>query len=130
LDLEAARRRDLIDEDHRIASDARRTRSLLEDRNRREASEAAAEAVRREAEEQSRGTIDRAASEAAALVSKARAHVEQLTSLREQIVADLATIRARLEPIPGRLEDIPPLPADPLLDESRRDDRRLSSTDG
>ena len=64
LDLEAAHRRDLIDEDHRIASDARRTESLLEDRERQAASIAAADAVRRQAEDEARETVDRAAAEA------------------------------------------------------------------
>ncbi|MBB1034413.1 hypothetical protein G6031_08420, partial [Dietzia sp. CQ4] len=125
LDLEAAHRRDLIDEDHRIASDARRTESLLEDRERQAASVAAADAVRRQAEDEARETVDRAAAEAASLVSTARRHTEELRSVRERVLADLAAIRARLEPIPGRPDDDAVMPADPGLV-----DPRLSSNDG
>ncbi|MEH6818676.1 MAG: hypothetical protein V7706_01885 [Dietzia psychralcaliphila] len=114
LDLEAAHRRDLIDEDHRIASDARRTESRRQHEDRQAASVAEAEAVKRDAQNHARETIDQATAEAASLIARARRHTEELQTVRERILADLASIRARLEPIPGRPDD-PALPADPGL---------------
>ena len=116
LDALAAVRRGRIDEDHRLASDARRSAALREDDARREASEAAAEAVRRDA-----------GAEAAALVKRARHQTRELRGVREQIVTDLAAIRARLEPIPGRL-DTADLAENGVWAESG--EPGLSSTDG
>lgn len=105
LDLEASNRRDRIDEDHRLASDARRTQARLEEEERLEASVAAADAATRTARESARRTVDDATARADSIMTRAHQHVAELHGVREAILDELASLRARLELIPGRAGD-------------------------
>lgn len=102
LDLVAAQHRDSIDQDHRIASDARRAEAQAEQEHRQASSVAAASAITTAAELSARRTIDDAVLTATDIMSRARDHVEELRAIRDQIIDELASLRARLEPIPGR----------------------------
>jgi cell division septum initiation protein DivIVA len=119
LDDEAARRRQEIDEDHRLASDLRRSETLREVTRQHDASLAAAESTRREAEEEARRLVDDAHRRADQLVSRARRHVDDLRVLRERVLDDLGAIRAKLEPVPGTGDDVEfDLPEEPDLNSS------------
>lgn len=105
LDAVSARRRQTIDEDHRIASDARRAESLRLVAEQTAASEReAAERVGAARAEADR-LVTAAREEARATVDRARAHTEELLRLRGAVVGELAAVRARLEQVPGRPAD-------------------------
>lgn len=95
LDAEAAQARAQIDDDHRIASDARRLEARTAADRRREESETAA-----------RATVDDATHEAERIMGLARGHVDELRTARERVLDELAALRARLETIPGPSDGI------------------------
>lgn len=115
LDGEAAKRRDQIDEDHRLASDLRRQEGLREEESRQAATAAANAALLAKARDEANKTIADAHAHAAAMIDSATTHTEQLRELRRNVLADLAAVRARLEPVPGRIDQEEPLPDPPEL---------------
>lgn len=115
LDDEAAKRRDQIDEDHRLASDLRRQEALHEDESRQAATVSANAALLATARDEADKTIADARAHAKAMIDGATAHTEQLRELRRGVLADLAAVRARLEPVPGRIDQEEPLPDRPEL---------------
>lgn len=105
LDHEASTLRDTIDEDQRLAADARRSESLRDTEERHTASVAEADSTTRAAEETARRTVEDATAEAHSIMTRAHEHVAELRGIREEIVGELASLRARLELIPGRAGD-------------------------
>lgn len=118
LDAEASRKREQIDEDHRLASDLRREEAMREIEARLAAATAAAEALRTEARDEADSLVSEAHARARAIVDDATEYTEQLRDLRRSVLSDLATVRARLEPLPATVEQEEPLPAPPQLSSS------------
>lgn len=118
LDDVAARRRDQIDEDHRLASNLRREESLDEDRARRAATRSAVQALRSEARDRADEIVRDAEQHANDIMDRARKHTELLRALREDVLAELASVRARLEPLPTGVANEEPLPETPRFNSS------------
>lgn len=117
LDEDAAQHRKQIDDDHRLASDARRLESLREERARQAASLRAADELRRAAAEDAACIVDDARTRASEMIAVARTHTEHLRHLRRDVLADLAAIQARLEPVPSTVDE-EPLPDSPSFSSS------------
>lgn len=115
LDDEAARQRDQIDEDHRLASDLRRKEALREDESRKSAAAAAHAALTAKARDEADKVVSEAHTRAKKMIEGATAYTERLRVLRRDVVSDLAAVRARLEPIPGTLDQDESLPDPPAL---------------
>lgn len=118
LDDVAARRRDQIDEDHRLASNLRREESLDEDRAQRAATRSAVQALRSEARDRADEIVRDAEQRANDIMGRARTHTERLRALREDVLAELASVRARLEPLPAGVANEEPLPETPRFNSS------------
>lgn len=118
LDHEAARKRAQIDEDHRLASDVRRTDSLREIESRNSAALKAAETIRAEAEADARRREHESRAEAERMIASARSYTAELLTVRERVLGELASIRARLESIPGRVDHEEQMPPQPDLSSS------------
>ena len=112
---EAARKRQLVDDDHRLAADLRRQETLDQEKSRREAAEAAAQSLQSQARSEADALLAQARQRGDTMISDATTYTEQLRDLRRGILSDLAAIRARLEPLPGSVEQEEPIPAPPEI---------------
>lgn len=112
---DAARQRNQIDEDHRLASDLRRSEALREYESSRSAAAATAAAVTAKARDEGEAAVSEAHDRAKKMIDEAIAHTRELQVLRRGVLSDLAAIRARLEPIPSGLDQDESLPDQPML---------------